>query len=1249
MPFKLFKKKSKSDLKKGFHRSEISRPLALPFPSSVSLHDIRDSLIHPIPDLRTRRRSKSTSTTASNPDKKSPEIFPKDVDPFAPPVPKIPAAFQNGDESARSSTSQKDENTQPEFLYRDSQSSRLGQPIGETSGTSKTEPPQRPARTRRPIPFGGMTNFMKRKTNSPENEKASPSSRTAKSSITQSMRGLGMKNKSVRHSASDESFESFSISSISVRTPPLQVRAPPPPRPMRSPPPAPNVTRGRSTTVSGVSTSQESQINHARLSTASQTINTRKRSNSSPSGANPQSNKPNAHSSLHSIPFSLQAIQPSSSVSTITNARSSSGISINMHNNGTPATQSINSSHTPESNEVFDSKIAPTSDDHDQSSLILNSTFSSFNDGNNSFDPSQFLNSYTKDDSYSSFELDKSVLSPSSSKRDFNNTSLMAIGPSSSSQKFVERNLDQNEEVVSNGTKDGDLLCDEILFGEENNEKNNEKKNNEEDDQIDKHQVIENDHGDKHMSKAQRERSKIFSSLDAVKKHMSIDSFNDDDDMKDSSETFLDTLSNFSSPPPLLDLRPPSYHEDQFNEYECEQNKPQESLTKKPEDHFSDIIPTSSHPSQDSFNKLITSEIFVDAKSDVESDKSKQVEEDVGHEHELKKDSESIIRDSMSIYDEDEMSALQQKIEAMAQKLEEMRQSELPEPLQPSSSKEALPPSFSFQLDPEEHPELQDDVEFIEEEPLPQDIALPEVQPDEIALPESPVDDTDSSEKGEIPRTRSFVGHHAKTSSVNGSIEEHIQTSSSFHVTNASQSSRSSQEEEEEDNRIIKISPESRKNLQTQLRRLSKEPPKTVIPSEAPKPKPKPAQASPKKIEMSASRTSFKDWMPTPLSPKITEEVEPTDESAKELSDVQKRPGLRESDLNVDREEPKMIHPPRYSSYKASGLRPLQGQLQEKKQNDRRMRDTWLKPPEGLSPTPRTTFDKSRRISQQPIDNRTLPKRYSSKAAKSNISFQSSIENEFDSIISDPTGDKRRSELENQQQKAKAAMEAVWKAARSSSVPPVEQYAISSKQRKSLILPQKKLSANLPYSAPAIKTSFASGLEGVRSRDSQPGVPALPSMRSFRQSIETPQYNPRLSDQRIKTTVEHSFGTPSKSTQSLPKSRKSRPIRLDQLGTPQSKSYSHVNAIPISTPPLTPGTASTISGYDNIMTPRSFTHKPNVSASSMDSMSAQSTSSDNHQSYGVQSFKKNNLNAPFLQHSSSAYSLKQDSGIGYAI
>ena len=117
MPFKLFKKKSKSDLKKGFHRSEISRPLALPFPSSVSLHDIRDSLIHPIPDLRTRRRSRSTSTTASNPDKKSPEIFPKDVDPFAPPVPKIPAAFQNGDESARSSTRQKDENTQPEFLY----------------------------------------------------------------------------------------------------------------------------------------------------------------------------------------------------------------------------------------------------------------------------------------------------------------------------------------------------------------------------------------------------------------------------------------------------------------------------------------------------------------------------------------------------------------------------------------------------------------------------------------------------------------------------------------------------------------------------------------------------------------------------------------------------------------------------------------------------------------------------------------------------------------------------------------------------------------------------------------------------------------------------------------------------------------------------------------------------------------------------------------------------------------------------
>lgn len=578
-----------------------------------------------------------------------------------------------------------------------------------------------------------------------------------------------------------------------------------------------------------------------------------------------------------------------------------------------------------------------------------------------------------------------------------------------------------------------------------------------------------------------------------------------------------------------------------------------------------------------------------------------------------------------------------------------MRQSELPGPLQPSSSKEALPPSFSFQLDPEEHPELRDDVEFVQDEPLPQDVALPEVKPDEIALPESPTDDTDCSDKDEMQRTTSFMGHHAKTSSVNGSIEEHVQTSSSFHITNASQSSRSSQEEEEEeDNRVIKISPESRKNLQTQLHRLSKEPQKTAIPSETPKPKP--AQASPKKMEMSASRTSFKDWMPTPLSPKITEEVEPTEESAKELGDTPKRVGLKEFNLNVDREEPKMIHPPRYSSYKASGLRPLQGQLQEKKQNDRRMRDTWIKPPEGLSQNTGTTFDKNRRISQQPIDNRTLPKRYSSKAAKSNISFQNLIENEFDSIISDPTGDKRRSELENQQQKAKAAMEAVWKAARSSSVPPVEQYAVGPKQRKSLILPQKKLSANMPYSAPAVKTSFASGLEGVRSRDSQPGVPALPSMRSFRQSIETPpQYNPRASDPRFKTTVEQSFGTPSKSTQSLPKTRKSRPIRLDQLGTPQSKSYSHVNAIPISTPPLTPGTASTASGYDNITTPRSFTHKHNVSASSMDSMSAQSTSSDNHQSYGVQSFKKNNLNAAFLQHSSSAYSLKQDSGIGYAI
>ena len=134
MVFKLFKRKSKPDLKtsgssenKSFHNKDISRPLQLPFPSSVSLHDIRDSLIHPIPDLHTRRRSKSTSSSAGAPgkhdkhdkhdkhSKQSPELFSKDADPFAPPVPKIPAVYQNGEGSVRSSLSNRDDSTHTDF------------------------------------------------------------------------------------------------------------------------------------------------------------------------------------------------------------------------------------------------------------------------------------------------------------------------------------------------------------------------------------------------------------------------------------------------------------------------------------------------------------------------------------------------------------------------------------------------------------------------------------------------------------------------------------------------------------------------------------------------------------------------------------------------------------------------------------------------------------------------------------------------------------------------------------------------------------------------------------------------------------------------------------------------------------------------------------------------------------------------------------------------------------------------------
>ncbi|TIA84983.1 hypothetical protein E3P99_04099 [Wallemia hederae] len=1280
MVFKLFKRKSKPDLKssgssdkKSFHNKDISRPLQLPFPSSVSLHDIRDSLIHPIPDLHTRRRSKSTSSSAGAPDKhdkhskQSPELFSKDADPFAPPVPKIPAVYQNGEGSVRSSLSNRDDSTHTDFQYRDSQSSRLGRPSGDTSAYSKTEPPKRPPRTRRPIPFIGMSNLLKKKTTSPENERASPPPRTAKVSFTQSIKGLGMKNKNLRHSASDESFESLSVYSI-MRSPPLQ--SIPPPRPSRSPPPAPTTGRARSSTVSGAPPVQESQVLEARLSNASNAVSNRKRSNSSPSARQSQTFAANNHSSLHSIPFSLQAIQPSSSTSSIPNARSSSGISVKMETQedkegkeGDEGKQGV----VNKADQTTDTKVANAS--HDQSGISNSSTFSSFNDGNNSFDPSQFLNSYTKDDSYTSFELDKSILSPSSSKKDFNNSSLMVLGPSPSSHKFNGADesvvaAGEDEEVISNGSQDvlnvpdnGTILGSEFFKADTDT----------------------------------TDRSKIFSSLEAVKKHMSTDSFGND--TKESEDAFLDTLSNFSSPPPLLALRPLSpinvkSIDEGSASSETEEGVLDDSPTRRPSQRISGLVLTSS-PNRDSASTVAPTQPFNDAQSDVDAD----VDAEEEAEEERAAETGSILRDSVSIYDDDEMTALQKKIEDMAKKLEQMRRPGASSPLHTSTSKESLPPSFSFHLDPNDHPELQDGVTFADDAP-PQDIALPAAGPDEIALPESPLDDaedaTDAVDAHDGQKTPPAVpitaSLHSKSCSFSGSIEDHT-TSTSFHVANANASStsnassspRSSQEEEmeeAEDNKVIQISPESQKKLQTQLRRISKQPAAVNAPAPraaeaAPKGNQKPSASVKPQAQKRAeiSSISLRDWMPTPLSPKIVEESEPADDQQQGRQHKHRR-GLKEIDLNVAHNEPNMVHPPRFSSFKATPHILSQAQIMEKKQYDRRTRETWLKPSDSLSTLSKAgpaynNENRGRRISQQPIDNSILPKRHSSKGVKGNTSWQHSIEREFDSIYEDPSGEKRRSELEQQQVRARMAMDAAWRAARSSSVPPVEDHAYGgTKQRKSLLLPQKKelmhkkMLPTLPYSAPANKTSFASGLEGVRNRDSQQ-LPALPSMRSLRASIEVPQYNPRASqqDRRINAAVESSIGygqyAQSKSMNSMPPAtasngaRKNRPARLDQLGPNQhSKSLTYFNSHALQTPPLTATSSASSMGYDSVMTPRSFTHKHDASASSMDSMSAHSVSSEGSVRPSVANGKKH---ASFLPASRSGYSLKGDSGYGYAI
>lgn len=328
-----------------------------------------------------------------------------------------------------------------------------------------------------------------------------------------------------------------------------------------------------------------------------------------------------------------------------------------MDARSTPGTQSFRSSHSKEQekededahntvDQTTDTKIANAS--HDNNSILNSSTFSSFNDGNNSFDPSQFLNSYTKDDSYTSFELDKSILSPSSSKRELNNTSLMGIGPSPSSQKFnfLDGSMDaagEDEEVISNGSKDVLNVSEQLEGG--------------------------NTLGtDFFKSDADaKDHSKIFSSLEAVKKHMSTDSFNND--AKDTDDTFLETLSNFSSPPPLLDLRPLSPLKvrsiDECNESDA--TSVDDSPTRRPSQRISGLVLTSS-PSRDSVSTVAPSQSLNVAQLDIDADcaSAEKVENDDMRNLQKDLQKESILRDSVSIYDDEEMTALQKKIEDMA-------------------------------------------------------------------------------------------------------------------------------------------------------------------------------------------------------------------------------------------------------------------------------------------------------------------------------------------------------------------------------------------------------------------------------------------------------------------------------------------------------------------------------------------------------------------------------------------------------
>lgn len=256
----------------------------------------------------------------------------------------------------------------------------------------------------------------------------------------------------------------------------------PPPRPTRSPPPLPSTaTHKRSTSLFSSNVSRAlSQIKNEKHGK----IN-RKRSNSSPSTRNNNENK-YSMSSLHSIPFSLQLIQPSSTLSSIQNARSSSGISINKENDNSRS--SISS---------------------EQNNMINNSssTYSSFD---NSFDPSQFLNSYTKDESYTSFES----LMENESKED-------EIDKNSKLQSMIGSDFFKRSSKCSNDTN----------LSKKGNDVDEEKK---------------------------KKRSEVFSSLEAVKRHMSNNSFRNLNDENDETDNIFANDENNITPPPIIDLRPMS-------------------------------------------------------------------------------------------------------------------------------------------------------------------------------------------------------------------------------------------------------------------------------------------------------------------------------------------------------------------------------------------------------------------------------------------------------------------------------------------------------------------------------------------------------------------------------------------------------------------------------------------------------------------------------------------------------------------